>query len=121
MRFLADQDVYHMTLAFLKSERHDILAAQELGMHRAPDEELLRRAKQGRRLLLTRDKGFGALTFLRSEDSAGVILLRGNPGEIDRVHQELLRLLNDHTEDELTKLFCVVEPHRHRLRRLPGK
>ncbi|MGH7254621.1 MAG: DUF5615 family PIN-like protein [Nitrospirales bacterium] len=41
MRFLADQDVYHMTLAFLKSQRHDILAAQELGMQRASDEELL--------------------------------------------------------------------------------
>lgn len=33
------------------------------------------------------------------------------------VHQEIHRLLAEHGED-VRGLFCVVEPHRHRIRRL---
>lgn len=35
MRFLADQDVCDITLNFLKSERHDVLAVQEMDLQRA--------------------------------------------------------------------------------------
>jgi hypothetical protein len=36
----------------------------------------------------------------------------------EEVHRELHRLLEEHGEDELRSVFCVVEPHRHRIRRL---
>lgn len=34
------------------------------------------------------------------------------------VHRELHRVFMEHTEEELKHLFCVVEPHRHRIRHL---
>ena len=74
MRFLADQDVYWITVEWLRKEGHDVVTAKELGMEQAADEELLQEAKRLDRRLLTRDKGFGALVFLRRELSAGVIL-----------------------------------------------
>lgn len=121
MRLLADQDVYRTTVEYLKKQGHDVVTARELGLEQAADEDLLRKAKDLGRLFLTRDKGFGALVFLRSEAASGVILLRVTPLTVEEVHHELLRLFKEHEEEDLRRLFCVVEPHRHRIRRLPGK
>jgi len=118
MRLLADQDVYRLTIEWLRKEGHDIVTAKELGMQQAVDEELLRKAKRTDRLLLTRDKDFGALVFLYEELSAGVIFLRITPATVEEVHQELGRLLQEHDKEELRDLFCVVQPHRHRIRRI---
>lgn len=68
-----------------------------------------------------RDKDFGALVFLYKEVSAGVIFLRITPATVEEVHQEIRRLLQEHNKEELRDLFCVVQPHRYRIRRIrPG-
>jgi len=118
MRVLADQDVYQMPIEWLRKEGHDVATARELGMERAADEALLRKAETLDRRFLTRDKDFGALIFLHGELSAGVILLRITPTTVDGVHRELGRLVQEYTEEQLRDLFCVVEPNRYRIRRL---
>lgn len=70
------------------------------------------------RRFLTRDKDFGALVFLQKALSSGIIFLRVTPVEIPEVHRELRLLFHEHSEQELRALFCVVEPHRYRIRRL---
>ena len=117
MRFLIDQDVYRVTIDQLKEWGYDVVTAKELGMQRAVDEDLLKKAREMDRVLITRDKDFGALVFLKGELSAGVILLRVTPVTVGETHRELRRLFQGHTEAELGRLFCVVEPHRHRIRR----
>ena len=116
MRFLTDQDVYQCTIDYLCALGHDVLRAKDAGLARASDEELLRYAYREQRLLITRDKGFGALVFLVHRQHSGVILLRIDPLSVDAVHQELRRLLEEHTEIELRNRFVVVEPGRHRIR-----
>ncbi len=64
MRFLADQDVYQATIDFLRSHGHSVLRAYDLGLSRAEDTVLLERAVAEGRVLVTRDKDFGALTFV---------------------------------------------------------
>ncbi|MCK4792269.1 MAG: DUF5615 family PIN-like protein [Desulfobacteraceae bacterium] len=118
MKFLVDQDVYFITVQLLREWGHDVVTARELGMQRAPDVEMLSKAAESHRLLVTRDKGFGSLVFLGAPSPPGVILLRISLTTIDEVHKELRRLLLGHSEKELRSLFCVVEPHRHRLRHL---
>ena len=118
MRLLADQDLYHITIEWLRSEGYDVVTARELDLHRASDEDLLRKALAEDRRFITRDKDFGALVFLQNELSTGVILLQIKPNTIADVHLELKRLFLEHNEDELRRSFCVVEPHRHRIRRL---
>ena len=118
MRLLADQDIYSLTIEWLRKEGHDIVTARELEMQRAADEELLRKARGTDRLFLTRDKDFGGLVFLYKKVSAGVIFLRITPATVKEVHQELSRLLQEHNEEELRDLFCVVQPHRYRIRRI---
>jgi len=118
MRLLVDQDIYRSTIDLLREWGHDLLTAKELGLQQVQDEDLLKRAQTENRLLLTRDKGFGGLVFLNKELSTGVILLRMTPTSAEEVHHQLRHLLEEHGEDELRNVFCVVEPHRHRIRRL---
>jgi len=118
MRLLADQDIYKVTVDQLQEWGHDVLTVKGLGMQNASDEDLLKKARIENRLLITRDKGFGALVFLNKLLSTGVILLKIAPINIEDVHKEIYRLFKEHNEEELRGFFCVVEPHRHRIRHL---
>lgn len=55
---------------------------------------------------------------MEQEASGGVVFLRVSPANLTVVHAELERLLGKYPEDELRKAFVVVEPGRHRIRRL---
>ena len=118
MRFLADHDVYAVTLRFLRQLGHDVVLARELALSRASDEDLLRVAREHRRIMITRDRGFGDLVFVRGL-ATGVVYLRVLPSTQAAVHAELERVLATYAEERLLGAFVVVEPARHRLRKLP--
>jgi predicted nuclease of predicted toxin-antitoxin system len=92
MRFLADQDVYARTIAFLSGLGHDVVPVAQLGLARAEDAELLRAAHAQGRICVTRDRDFGALVFVEGR-SSGVIYLRILPATQNAVHAELERAL----------------------------
>lgn len=117
MKFLLDQDVYALTVRFLREQGHDVLTAADIGGSRATDETLLTRAQEQARLFVTRDRDFGGLVFVRGF-GAGVIYLRLEPSTLQAVHEELARVLQSYTAEALHNAFVVVEPGRHRFRRL---
>ena len=45
MKLLADNDVYKITVDFLRQHGHDVVTAKELGLNKASDKELLKRLK----------------------------------------------------------------------------
>ena len=121
MKFLTDQDVYASTVRFLSGLGHDVVPAGQLGLAQAEDVELLRVAHEQGRLLVTRDRDFGAIVFVQG-GGPGVIYFRIVPSTLHAVHAELQRVLALYTEQELHGSFVVVEPGRHRIRRLvPGQ
>ena len=63
MRLLTDQDVYELTIRQLRTSGHDVITARDLGLSRAPDDELLRVARSNGRILVTRDRDYGNLVF----------------------------------------------------------
>ena len=119
MRFLLDQDVYAATVRALRQLGHDVVTVSEAGLAQAADSEILAIAAKQQRILITRDRDFGGLVFVRNL-GAGVIYMRVSPGTLDAVHAELHEVLASHSEDELCKAFIVVEVGRHRFRRLRG-
>jgi len=120
MKFLADQDVYGITTAFLEGLGHDVVRAVQLGLAQAEDAELLRVAHEQGRIVLTRDRDFGALVFVQG-GGTGVIYVRILPSTQNAVHAQLERVLTLYSETELQSSFIVVEPGRHRIRKLgPG-
>jgi predicted nuclease of predicted toxin-antitoxin system len=120
MRFLADQDVYAITIDLLKRLGHEVVSSSQLGMARAADIQLLRAAHADGRIFLTRDRDYGGLVFVQGL-GAGVIYLRILPSTKDSVHLELLRILTLYTEKRLGESFVVVEPGRHRIRRAAAR
>jgi predicted nuclease of predicted toxin-antitoxin system len=119
MSFLTDQDVYAITVRFLKALGHDVETAAKLGLARAPDLEILRAAHVKNRILLTRDRDFGGLVFVQGV-GAGIVYLRMLPSTCDVVHAELERVLKLYDEETLKSSFVVVESGRHRIRKAIG-
>lgn len=116
MRFLLDQDVWAATARFLRDAGHDVVTVASIGLAEASDTDLLKTARDQSRIFVTRDRDFGGLVFVQ-DLGAGVIYLRMLLTTQDAVHQELARVLAEHTEQELARAFVVVEPARHRFRK----
>lgn len=112
---LLDQDVYAVTAGFLMDAGYDVVVVSQLGLSQAPDEEILTIAQAQQRILVTRDRDYGNLVFVKGL-GAGVIYLRIVPSNINSVHSELLRVLETYSEIELAGAFVVVEEDRHRFR-----
>lgn len=119
MKFLTDQDVYAATVRFLIALGHDVITAAQLGMAQDQDVDLLRVSQEQGRLLVTRDRDFGGLVFVQGS-GGGIVYLRVLPSTLNPVHAELERVLMLYTEQELLSAFVVIEPGRHRIRRLAG-
>jgi predicted nuclease of predicted toxin-antitoxin system len=117
VRFLLDQDVYALTIRFLRELGHDVVTAADLGLSRAPDTDLLIRATQDGRIFVTRDKDFGGLVFVERLGK-GVIYLRIAPSTVQSTHAQLKLVLETHSEAEMSGAFVVVEPGQHRFRKL---
>jgi predicted nuclease of predicted toxin-antitoxin system len=92
MKLLADQDVYAGTIRFLSGLGHDLVSAAQLGLSQAEDAEVLRVTRDEGRILVTRDRDFGALVFVQG-GGPGVIYLRMLPSTQAAVHAELERVL----------------------------
>jgi predicted nuclease of predicted toxin-antitoxin system len=116
MKLLTDQDVYAMTVQFLRGLGHDVATAADRGMSRSADADLLRTAQAEGRVFITRDRDFGGLVFLQALGT-GVLYLRMHPSTLQAVHAELGRVLALYSEEELRGVFVVVEPSRHRVRK----
>ena len=108
MRFLADESCDFAVVRALRSTGHDVLAVSEF-QSRSVDEELMELAHHTGRILLTEDKDFGWLAFVRHVTSGGVVLIRfpasarsGLAGSITRLVEELGAKLNG--------AFVVVRP-----------
>jgi len=116
MRLLTDQDVYAVTLHFLRGLGHDVVTAAEKGMSRAEDADLHRIARAEERVFLTRDRDYGGLVFTQSMGT-GVLYLWMLASTLVSVPAELERVLSLYKEAELLDSFVVVEPGRHRVRK----
>ena len=118
MRFLLDQDVYAVTVRFLIDAGHDVILVAQLNLARASDEEILKTAQEQNRILITRDRDYGNLVFIKALGS-GVVYLRILPSTVQAVHEELTRVIQRYSAQELSTAFVVVEADKHRFRKIP--
>jgi predicted nuclease of predicted toxin-antitoxin system len=115
VKFLLDQDVYALTARFLVDLGHDVVLVSQLGLSQASDETILQTAQEQHRILITRDRDYGNLVFVKGLGS-GVLYLRVLPSKIHAVHTELRRVIQNHSEQELRGVFVVIESNGYRLR-----
>ena len=74
MRFLVDRCAGRRLAEWLRNSGHDVVEAQSLGPDPG-DRALLERAGADNRILVTMDKDFGELIYLRRVAHAGLLLL----------------------------------------------
>ncbi|MCX6028254.1 MAG: DUF5615 family PIN-like protein [Chloroflexi bacterium] len=117
LRFLADESCDYVVVRALRNEGYDVLAVSEY-MRRSDDRELITRAAQEQRVLLTEDKDFGWLVFVSQLDSSGVILIRF-PGNARQSLGPLIKRVVQEYGRELMGCFTVVQPGQVRISHSP--
>ena len=113
MNFLADESCAGPVIRALREAGHDVVAIAEVAKG-ATDEQVLKRAVNEKRVLITEDRDFGELVYARGRSSAGVILVRfhsragrAKPATVVEAVAKLGARLRD--------AFTVVEPGRVRI------
>ena len=114
MKFLLDVCAASRSMHSMLTEGgHDVLSAHE-GNSRATDEELLALATEGRRILVTEDKDFGELVFVRRLPHPCIVrLVEMTVAEKVVAIQELIE---SHPEAMRGNALIVVTRNRVRIR-----
>ncbi len=119
MKLLLDQGLPSSAAALLRSMSIDTIHISEIEMSAAADVEILQKAKEEDRIVVTLDADFHALLALAEATSPSVIRIR-----IERLRAaalvELLRQVTSECAEELLRGAAVtVEPGKIRTRYLP--
>src|SRR5215468_11274133 len=75
MNFVADESCARPVIQALREAGHDVLDISELTPG-AADDQVLERALNEKRVLITEDRDFGELVYARGRQSAGVVYVR---------------------------------------------
>ena len=119
MRFLADAGVSPKTVEFLKQLGHEAVHVRTLGLQRAPDAELVERARADASVVLTFDLDFGEILALGILDKPSVIIFRLADERADSVNQSLSIVLAERLAELQSGVLILVEDTRYRVRKLP--
>jgi predicted nuclease of predicted toxin-antitoxin system len=119
VKFLVDMPLSPTLAAWLRDQGYDAVHAAELGLNRAPDVDILTRAKQESRTIVTADLDYPRLLALARTNDPSLILFReGDWSEADVIARmsEILRALS---AADIAQSIIVVDRDRVRRRRLP--
>ena len=76
MKFLADMGVSITTVQALRAAAHDAVHLREEGLMRLPDPDIVAKAAQEQRVVLTFDLDFGDILAVARTETPNVIILR---------------------------------------------
>ncbi len=109
LRILLDQMLDVDVADALRDEGHDVLRVSEIGMARADDAEILDRAIQEDRIIITLDEHFGDWAVLPLSEHPGVIRIKANPATTSRILDVLLPFLGNHQERIFKHQLVIVK------------
>ena len=115
MRFLADESCDFSVVRALRGAGHDVSAISEISPA-AEDTEVIKKALNEKRVLLTEDKDFGQLVHAHGEKAYAVIFIRYHARSRKHLAHDIVRLTKLHGR-KLAGCFVVVEPGRIRFSR----
>ena len=95
MRFLADMGISMTTVAALRTLGHEIVHLREVDLIRLSDEEIVSKAQNEERIVLTRDLDFGQIMALTRRSAPSTILFRMRNQTPSAVAPRLLRVLRE--------------------------
>ena len=121
MRFLIDMPLSPHLAAWLRDEGHDAIHTLELGLNHAADVDVLARAKQEARTIVTADLDYPRLLALAQAAEPSLILFRNGDWSDTDVVARMRDILRTLTEADIAQSIIVIDRDRVRRRRLPIK
>lgn len=104
---------------WLTTQGHDAVHASAMGLDRSADIEILTRARQDARTVITADLDYPRLLALTGAEGPGLILFRGGDWSEPDVTARMQQILRSMDESEITRSIVAVDRIRVRRRRLP--
>ncbi len=112
MRFIVDECTGPQVAKWLQRQGYDAVSVFD-ELRGAEDDEIIRRALEERRILISNDKDFGRKVYADGRCHTGVILLRLNNERSASKIEVLSRLLREYKSD-IPNTFVVVTEERVR-------
>ncbi len=96
----------------LSDEGYDVLRAAEIQQSRADDQQILEKAINENRILITLDEHFGDWVILPLSRHPGVIRIKVHPTTSERVLSLLLPFLRMHTQEQFMNYLVILSEKR---------
>lgn len=113
MKILLDSCISNKLIPLLKEKKHNVTWAGSWPKDPG-DDEILKRAFQEKRILVTLDKDFGEMVIVREKPHAGIIRLVNL--SLQKQSESLLYVLKHYKKELQKKAFITLEPGKIRIR-----
>lgn len=105
--------MFHLDLAeALRNAGHDVIRASETGDSRSDDAQILQRAIDDNRILITLDEHFGDWTLLPLSVHPGVVRLKVHPTTSEYSIALLIPFLKMHSADQFKNHLVILSSKR---------
>src|SRR5947209_304812 len=98
--------------AWLRDQGYDAVHVSELGLHRAPDTDIMARAKEESRTIITADLDYPRLLALARSTDPSLILFRDGDWSEAAVITRMGQILQALPEAEIERSIIVVDRDR---------
>ena len=119
MRLLADVHISPTTVQYLNRLGHDAIRATSVLPPAAPDDDIVAKAIELGRAMLTQDLDFSDIVALSGKADPSLITLWLSDSRVENVNRVLASVLPTLEEEVDRGIIATVEDNRVRTRRLP--
>lgn len=115
LRILLDQMIDSKVAEKLSALGHDVVRVDDVGMARQDDAQILDRAVEDKRILITLDEHFGDWVVLPLSKHPGVIRVKADPATTERILDVILPFLVAHINRDFSDTLAIVRTDSVRL------
>ncbi len=112
LKLFLDQMLRLEVAQTLRDEGHDVVRASEVGQARADDQQILQKAIDENRILITLDEHFGDWVVLPLSKHPGVVRLKVNPTTSENIIKFLIPFLRIHSSKQFTNHLVILSSKR---------
>lgn len=119
MKFLADMGLARSTVAFVRAQSYDAVHLRDKGLQRLSDDEIVKKAVDEGRIILTHDLDFGRIVAVSGDTVPSVITFRLQDMRPTQVNGYLAEVLARFTAELEAGALVSINEQAIRVRRLP--
>ena len=113
MKFIADESLEYSIVLYLRKQGFDVISVAK-DFPSIKDKEILEKANQDSRIIITSDKDFGDLVFLNKLPHKGIVLLRFKSERVETKIKFLKSFLANYA-DKIVNKFTIVNEAKVRI------